>query len=152
MLDVPFDVVRKNALQSNRDFEKMLNEAKTIAKWEDLKNSRIQAITMRDIPGPPEGDRTRIPETITFHPLWLKYQRDRNWNGWTEEMFNKVTAKDALEVFKKKGQEIGFDARPVDALLDSSFTRNMFHEVRGRLSSPHLISTLCMRYQGCLDL
>ncbi|RYP81622.1 hypothetical protein DL770_005830 [Monosporascus sp. CRB-9-2] len=79
----------------------------------------------------PRKTRRRVPETINFHPLRIKYQRDMGFAGWTQEKFDEVAAANAPDVFKRKGEERDspVDIRPVDGLLAELFIGNIFHEV-----------------------
>ena len=134
--EVPYDVVRQYRLFRNADMEKMVSQENDFNTWQEVPAGKTNAVTSRDSTQPPEGTRKKIPETITFHPLWIKYHQERNFEEWDDEMFKRVTAETALEEFSKKSSAL-VDARPVDGLLDSSFARNMFHEVRGNFSPSH---------------
>lgn len=97
--------------------------------WEKVPIPRTMAITQRD--APPTGGRKRIAGSINFHPLWIKFQRSRNFGGWIEDDFTEVTKPDALKDFKSKGaaKKPPVDTRPMDGLLSKSLTANMLHEV-----------------------
>ena len=95
---------------------------------------RIQAITSRDMGEVPEGNRRRVPETITFNPRWIGFQKENGFMLWDQGRFDEVTAPGALGIFKEKSKGSSMDLRPVDSLFDVSLTRNIFHEVRMFLS------------------
>ncbi|KAK1999300.1 hypothetical protein LX36DRAFT_486357 [Colletotrichum falcatum] len=132
----PYDVVRKKHLFASHDFEKFLAQEESEefgGDWDKVPTPRIMALTQRDdkpLGKAPEGGRKRVPETITFHPLWIKFQRSRNFGGWTEDDFREVTKFNALEDFKRRGEakQPAVDIRPVDFLLSKSLTANILHE------------------------
>ncbi|KAF2703710.1 hypothetical protein K504DRAFT_463174 [Pleomassaria siparia CBS 279.74] len=129
---LPYDVIRDNQLMNEKAGLKVMTEQEddtAVGDWTNIQGNRLQAITSVDDDNERTGDRVYIPETITFHPLWLKYQRDQGFSGWTDQLFADVTDKRAVQVFKDKGKAKGNDnVVPMDALLDSSFVRNIFHE------------------------
>ncbi|KAF4827241.1 hypothetical protein CGCTS75_v008272 [Colletotrichum tropicale] len=129
--DKPYDVVRKYHMFQPHTLEKFLeqeNSEEIAGDWEKVPTPRTMAITQRD--APPTGGRKRIAESINFHPLWIKFQRSRNFGGWLEDDFTEVTKPDALEDFKSKGaaKKPPVDTRPMDGLLSKSLTANMLHE------------------------
>jgi hypothetical protein len=119
-----------------------IDEENDYGDWDRLaeKGDRLAAVTAVDEEQPPEGDRLRVAETINFHPLWIKYQRERGFDTWTKDLFDRVTAKGALQEFqdigKKKTPPV--DIRPVDALFNASFIRNMLHEVGLKLPNRNI--------------
>ncbi|KAF4922338.1 hypothetical protein CGCVW01_v005339 [Colletotrichum viniferum] len=129
--DKPYDVVRKYHMFQPHTLEKFIeqeNSEEIGGDWEKVPTPRTMAITQRD--APPTGGRKRIAEFINFHPLWIKFQRSRNFGGWIEDDFTEVTKLDALEDFKSKGaaKKPPVDTRPMDGLLSKSLTANMLHE------------------------
>ncbi|KAI8295020.1 hypothetical protein K4K59_004841 [Colletotrichum sp. SAR11_240] len=129
--DKPYDVVRKYHMFQPHTLEKFIeqeNSEEIGGDWEKVPTPRTMAITQRD--APPTGGRKRIAESINFHPLWIKFQRSRNFGGWIEDDFTEVTEPDALEDFKSKGaaKDPPVDTRPMDGLLSKSLTANMLHE------------------------
>ncbi|SPO07057.1 uncharacterized protein DNG_09751 [Cephalotrichum gorgonifer] len=136
---VPFDNIRQYRLFPNAPLQQIANEGNGAdGQWMALTGGRIQAVTQRDLTNPPQGDRGRIPQTINFHPLWLKYLREKKFEGWSAGKFTQVTATNALEAFrvqsdlKNQGKGPGepkVDIRPIDSLLDASLVRNLFHEL-----------------------
>ncbi|TDZ53993.1 hypothetical protein CTRI78_v006633 [Colletotrichum trifolii] len=132
----PFDVVRQKSLYTSHDLQVFL-EQETSGQfggdWEKVPAPRIKALTQRDVKvgGLPAGGRTRVPETITFHPLWISSQRARSFGGWNDDDLEEVTKLNALDTFKKigAGQNPRVDIRPVDGLLKHSFTANVLHEL-----------------------
>ncbi|KAK2024427.1 hypothetical protein LX32DRAFT_697166 [Colletotrichum zoysiae] len=135
--DVPYDEVRKKYLFASHVLQEFLAQEESEAlggDWEKIPPPRTMALTQLDIKeadGLPEGGRKRVPEAIYFHPLWIKFQRSRNFGGWSEDDFAEVTRFDALEEFKRRGaaQNPAVDVRPVDRLLSRSFTANVLHEL-----------------------
>ena len=126
---IPFDVVRKKFNYKGHDFDTFRKQEDQYNQWKEIPGFRIMAITQRDSVQPPAGGRRRVPETINFHPLWIKYQKDTNFGAWTEAKFNEVTATDAPQVFRAKGVARNVDVRPIDGLLSESFIGNILHEV-----------------------
>ncbi|KAF4875050.1 hypothetical protein CGCSCA1_v005782 [Colletotrichum siamense] len=128
-LSVPWDNVRQNQLTNPHDFVNFLKEEETLGDWGKIGDDRVKvkAVTARDL-NTPTGGRLRIPESINFHPLWIKYQRSRGFVDWTQETVNKVTAKTAPDAFQKLSEERKKDIRPVDGLLQDCFTTNVLHE------------------------
>ncbi|KAF4928676.1 hypothetical protein CGCVW01_v001792 [Colletotrichum viniferum] len=113
-LPVPWDNVRQNQLTNPHDFVNFLKEEEAQGDWGKIGNDgvKVKAVTARDL-NTPTGDRLRIPESINFHPLWIKFQRSRGFVDWTQE---------TLSEERKK------DIRPVDGLLQDCFTTNVLHE------------------------
>jgi hypothetical protein len=128
---LPYDAVRdKQYLNFESPLLKMLQQEadrEIGGDWKNIKEDSVQAHVSTDAYH--DGDRLHVPESITFHPLWIKYQRDQKFTPWTTELFDEVTASDAAEKFKTRGTGSGIQAVPVDALLNRSLVRNMFHEV-----------------------
>ncbi|KAH0439392.1 hypothetical protein CcaCcLH18_02869 [Colletotrichum camelliae] len=129
--DKPYDVVRKYYMFQPHTLEKFIEQedsGEIGGDWEKVPAPRTLAITQRDAP-PTEG-RKRIAESINFHPLWIKFQRSRNFGGWIEDDFTEVTKFNALEDFKRRGaaKNPPVDIRPMDGLLSKSLTANMLHE------------------------
>jgi hypothetical protein len=120
----------------------MQEDDPAIGDWAKIPGDRIQAITTVDNPEDRTGGRLEVPETITFHPLWLKLQRARQFSGWTDELFTSITHKDAVKEFEDKGKKMNMELGPVDGLLDHSFVRNVFHEV---CNASAYKSYLCIR-------
>jgi hypothetical protein len=118
-----------------------------IGDWAKITGNKIQAVTTRDDPEDLKGSgRVHIPETITFHPLWLKLQRERKFNGWTDELFQKHTHPNAAKEYEDKSKDMGMGLGPVDGLLDISFARNLFHEVRSATAQPrYLYIVICLQ-------
>lgn len=127
-MTIPYDKIRERLLFTNADLEIFIKEETEFDKWSSLRN-RIQAVTSVDSAQPPSGQRLFVPEAIFFHPLWIKHQTEKKFGGWSRELFNDVTADNALEKFKTVGQQRELDIRPVDGLLEASFVRNVLHEV-----------------------
>jgi hypothetical protein len=121
---------------NNADLKVILQQEDKPGDWDQIVgSSRIQAITDRDSNAGRTGDRLKVPETITFHPLWIKLQRTHMFDGWDQDLFDKVTAKDAAKVYEAKGKTRGnSNAVPADGLLEASFVRNVFHEVSASFS------------------
>ncbi|KAF4900132.1 hypothetical protein CGCFRS4_v003519 [Colletotrichum fructicola] len=129
--DKPYDVVRKYHMFQPHTLEKFIeqeNSEEIGGDWEKVPTPRTMAITQRD--APPTGGRKRIAESINFHPLWIKFQRSRNFGGWIEDDFTEVTKPDALEDFESKGaaKKHPVDTLPMGGLLSKSLTANMLHE------------------------
>ncbi|KAK2043257.1 hypothetical protein LZ31DRAFT_542765 [Colletotrichum somersetense] len=107
--DVPYGEVRKKHLFSPHVLQEVLPQEDSeplCGDWEEIPPPRTMALTQLDIKaadGLPEGGRRRVPETINFHPLWIKFQRSRNFGGWSEDDFAEVPRFDALEEFKRRG-------------------------------------------------
>ena len=137
--EVPYNVVRQYRLFRSADMEMMVSQEKDFKTWQEIPAGKTNAVTSRDSTQPPEGTRKKIPETTTFHPLWIKYHQERNFEEWGEDMFERVTAETALEEFGKESSAL-VDARPIDGILDSSFARKIFHEVCGDFSPSHSAS------------
>ncbi|SPO03137.1 uncharacterized protein DNG_05819 [Cephalotrichum gorgonifer] len=125
-LGAPYDMVRLTQLYKGADLEVMILQEKDPGKWDELAQ-RLQAVTTRD--RDLSEVRLHVAETITFHPLWIKTQMDKGFEGWTQEIFDQATAANAAEILKEKSKKNQQDLRPVDILLDASFARNMFHEM-----------------------
>ena len=138
---VPYDRIRKHTLFENADLQKLKKQSKEGKKWKDLGEERIQAITSRDMGEVPEGNRRRVPETITFNLRWIGFQKENGFMLWDQGRFDEVTAPGALGIFKEKSKGSSMDLRPVDSLFDVSLTRNIFHEVCMPLPTPLLSPT-----------
>jgi hypothetical protein len=136
----PYDVVREKQYNTQQvDLKTMTTEENDVVNWEDLQpgpGRKIMAITQVDaIP----SRRLRIPETITFHPLFLQYQKTQKFSGWTDELFTKVTANNAKRVYSDMGSSRNPSVTivPADGLLDASFVRTIFHEVSAAIRLFH---------------
>jgi hypothetical protein len=130
---VPYDLIRdKQWYTKELDLSRMLKEENdpTIGNWNNIPSGplKIKATTNVD---ERRSLRKDVPETITFHPLWLQHQRNQQFSGWTNELFAKVTANNAMEVYNEisNKKKLPFDIVPVDGVNDASFVANVFHEV-----------------------
>ncbi|KAF3803235.1 hypothetical protein GCG54_00013342 [Colletotrichum gloeosporioides] len=105
-LPVPWDNVRQNQLTNPHDFVNFLKEEEALGYWGKIDHNqvKVKAVTARDL-NTPTGERLRIPESINFHPLWIKFQRIRGFVDWTQETVNKVTAKTAPDAFQQLSKE-----------------------------------------------
>lgn len=105
--------------------------------WNSLPTPKVVALTQVDKPSPErdanlkESGRLHVPETITFHPLYIRYLKGTNFGTWTDALFNEVTSPNAPAVFKAKGdaKDPKVDIRPVDGLLNDSYIQTILHEV-----------------------
>ncbi|KAF6805578.1 hypothetical protein CSOJ01_09377, partial [Colletotrichum sojae] len=133
-LPVPWDNIRRNQYNRRHDFVVFLEQERDSANWDTMKGLKVKAATMVDSANPPLGNRLHVAESINLHPLFVKHQRDRGFVDWTQERLDEVTSEGAPDIFKRIGDEIlkktgkVFDARPVDGLLDDSFTYTLLHE------------------------
>ncbi|KAF4857324.1 hypothetical protein CGCSCA4_v000433 [Colletotrichum siamense] len=124
---VPYDKVRSARLTNPHDFVNFLKQEEAPGEWTKVQGVRVKAVTARDL-NTPTGQRLRVPESINFHPLWIKFQRSRGFVDWTQETLNKVTAKTAPDEFREISEREKKDIRPVDGLLRDCFTTNVLHE------------------------
>ncbi|KAF6826657.1 hypothetical protein CMUS01_09343 [Colletotrichum musicola] len=93
-----------------------------------MKGVKVKAATMVDSANPPLGHRLHVAESINLHPLFVKHHRDRGFRDWTQERLDDVTSEDAPDIYKRLGEEKKIGLRPVDGLLDDSFTYTLLHE------------------------
>jgi len=128
---LPYDRIRQvQKYTKDADLNVMLRQEETIGDWNKIEGFRLLAITDVDADANRNGDRLKVPETITFHPLWIKMQRTRKFDDWDEALFNEITRKGAATVFAAKGKARGNDnVVPADGLLQASFVQTVFHEV-----------------------
>lgn len=126
---VPYDLVRQKQYYSNDvDLKVLLQQENSAGDWENIVGKRIQAFTAVDATD--KSRRLNVAESITFHPLAVKMERERKFNGWNQALFEEVTHEDAAKVFEEKGKARGVDnVVPADAVFQASFGRTVFHEV-----------------------
>ncbi|SPO00295.1 uncharacterized protein DNG_03140 [Cephalotrichum gorgonifer] len=119
-----WDKQRDQQLGDNHELIKMEREVKA-GKWDDPRH-QILAVTLVDnvYDRPQRGGRRNFAEKITFHPLYLKDQKDRQYDLFTEEKLQVVTRPDALQTFREKGKLL-----PIDLLhgLDGTLHHELFH-------------------------
>jgi hypothetical protein len=114
-------------------FSNMLNDENnpSYQNWHAVAG-KVSAITQRDADreqdGSPMGDRKRIPETITLHPLLVKFQGMNS--DFNDQDLSALTAPGALDFFKGQWPPgAGFGPVPVDQITDELLPKLLFHEV-----------------------
>ncbi|KAF6831373.1 hypothetical protein CPLU01_06792 [Colletotrichum plurivorum] len=128
-LKVPYDSIRRNQYNRRHDFVVFLEQEGKFTDWNTMRGLKVKAATMVDSADPPLGHRLHVAESINLHPLFVKHHRDRDFRDWTKERLDEVTSEDAPDSFKRLSDEKKIDLRPVDGLLDDSFTYTLLHEV-----------------------
>ncbi|KAF2220088.1 hypothetical protein BDZ85DRAFT_31718 [Elsinoe ampelina] len=129
-----YDVVRSSPHQAPHTFQTFLDQEKNLGDWNRIEGQKIQALTQVDPESvenpklPPPGERAMVAQSITFHPLLVKWHRESQQDTWNEKLFSEVAASNAGDVFRRLSRERGVTIRPVDGLLEASFVRCMFHE------------------------
>jgi hypothetical protein len=105
----------------------------TVAGQFRNKDEIFQAITIWDegmvTSEPPGGDRRTIPQTITFHPLWINLVRGHAFNLLTPQKLQDATKGMSNQLFKMKG------STSMDSLI--SLEGTIQHEV---CQKKHLLS------------
>lgn len=131
---VPYDIVRRKQLAKTHELQKFIDQENAPgASWDTIAGQRTFALTQVDKPPPSGGlgGRLRVPETINFHPLYIRNEKANGFAGWTDSLLDDVTADDAPDVFKAKGMAKNppITIRPIDGLLEASIVKTMLHEV-----------------------